>query len=177
MALNRYYLIIIKRFSYCNHNRKTFVALNILVYTDINYKVISEGIVMKKNKELILSGLIVILIYGLLFIIGITCPIKYITGISCAGCGMSRAYFSLLHFDFKSAFYYHPLFMIPPIFFLIYIFKSKINLKFYKFFMLTIILLFVIVYLYRMLNGSDGIVVFQPKNGLLFRWGNYFLHK
>lgn len=43
-------------------------------------------------------------------IYGNNLPYKYITGISCAGCGMTRAWIALLHFDINTAFMYHPLF-------------------------------------------------------------------
>ena len=59
--------------------------------------------------------LIIACFYILLECVGITCPIKFITGISCAGCGMSRAWISLLKLDLKNAFYYHPLFWSVPI--------------------------------------------------------------
>ncbi len=37
------------------------------------------------------------------------CPIKHMLGISCFGCGMTRAFISILKFDFPSAFMYNPL--------------------------------------------------------------------
>ncbi|MCR5352830.1 MAG: DUF2752 domain-containing protein [Clostridiales bacterium] len=39
-----------------------------------------------------------------------TWTIKYITGVSCPSCGMTRAYHCLFRFDFAGAFHYHPLF-------------------------------------------------------------------
>ena len=45
----------------------------------------------------------VIALYVALHLIGITCPIKYLTGISCPGCGMSRAYICLLRLDIRGA--------------------------------------------------------------------------
>ena len=35
------------------------------------------------------------LFYVLIESLGVTCPIRFLTGISCAGCGMSRAWLSL----------------------------------------------------------------------------------
>ena len=71
---------------------------------------------MKRNpvrKEQVTAVLAVALFYGALQLAGITCPIKYITGISCPGCGMTRAWLSLLlRGDLKAAFHYHPLFWI-----------------------------------------------------------------
>ena len=85
--------------------------------------------------EVITSVAAVVVLYVILESFGVTCPIKYITGISCAGCGMSRAWISLLHFNIHDAFMYHPLFFLPPVVVIAMLFKSKINIKFYKIFM------------------------------------------
>lgn len=45
----------------------------------------------------------------------IPCPIKWLTSIPCLGCGMSRAYISLLHLDFGQAFSMHPMFWSMPV--------------------------------------------------------------
>lgn len=44
----------------------------------------------------------------LLNISGIHCPIRYITGIPCPGCGTTRALFALCRLDFEAALYYNP---------------------------------------------------------------------
>lgn len=119
--------------------------------------------------EVITSVAAVVVLYVILESFGVTCPIKYITGISCAGCGMSRAWISLLHFNIHDAFMYHPLFFLPPVVVIAMLFKSKINIKFYKIFMFTIAGAFVIVYLYRMFIGDGNVVVFEPQNNILFR--------
>lgn len=119
--------------------------------------------------EVITSVTAVVVLYVILESFGVTCPIKYITGISCAGCGMSRAWIALLHFNIHDAFMYHPLFFLPPVVVIVMLFKSKINIKFYKIFMFTMAGAFVIVYLYRMFIGTGDIVVFEPQNNILFR--------
>ena len=40
--------------------------------------------------EVITSVAAVVVLYVILESFGVTCPIKYITGISCAGCGCTR---------------------------------------------------------------------------------------
>ena len=45
---------------------------------------------------------------------GIGCPIKFLTGISCPGCGMTRAWLSALKLDFAQALAYHPLYWTVP---------------------------------------------------------------
>ena len=129
---------------------------------------------MKKRRlspgtEAISAIAAVVILYIILESFGVTCPIKYLTGISCAGCGMSRAWISLLHLTLQDAFMYHPLFFLPPVALIIMLCKSKINIKFYKIFMFTIAGAFVIVYLYRMIAGNDNIVVFEPQNNIIFR--------
>lgn len=119
--------------------------------------------------EVITSVAAVVVLYVILESFGVTCPIKYITGISCAGCGMSRAWISLLHFNIHDAFMYHPLFFLPPVVVIVMLLKSKINIKIYKIFMFTMAGAFVIVYLYRMFIGDGNVVVFEPQNNIVFR--------
>ena len=122
-----------------------------------------------ERKEIICAVTAVVVLYTAMESIGITCPIKFITGISCAGCGMSRAWMAFLHLDIAKAFAYHPLFWLVPIAVIVLLCKSKINIKFYKIFMFTIAGAFVIVYLYRMFIGDGNVVVFEPQNNIVFR--------
>ena len=82
-----------------------------------------------ERKELICAVTAVVVLYTAMESIGITCPIKFITGISCAGCGMSRAWMAFLHLDIAKAFTYHPLFWLVPIAVIVLLCKSKINIK------------------------------------------------
>ena len=69
---------------------------------------------LKALKEEIAALAVIAVFYMVLQGLGISCPIKFVTGISCAGCGMTRAWKVLLfHGDFRQAFYYHPLFLLP----------------------------------------------------------------
>ena len=69
----------------------------------------------KKCLNMLSSITAVTFVYGIFNALGIGCPIKYATGISCIGCGMTRAWLSLLHLDIRGAFYYHPAFFLPPL--------------------------------------------------------------
>lgn len=122
-----------------------------------------------ERKELICAVTAVVVLYTAMESIGITCPIKFITGISCAGCGMSRAWMAFLHLDIAKAFAYHPLFWLVPIAVIVLLCKSKINIKIYKIFMFTIVAAFVIVYMYRMIWGEGDIVVFKPRDSIIWR--------
>ena len=85
------------------------------------------------------------------------------------GCGMTRAYLSLLRLDFASAFRYHPLFVVPAIAAILFLFRSRISQKFVKVLLFTTIVLFSIIYLLRILDPSDMVVVFKPANGAIVR--------
>ena len=125
---------------------------------------------MKKIKDAILTILAVAFVYTIFYITGIGCPIKFLTGISCMGCGMTRAYLSLLRLDFAGAFRYHPLFPIPAIAAVLFLFKSRISQRIVKLLLFTTIVLFSIIYLLRILDPSDTVVVFEPTNGAIYRW-------
>ena len=96
----------------------------------------------KENRFQIISAIAaVVLLYLVLEGFGITCPIKFLTGISCAGCGMSRAWIAVFHLDFARAFYFHPLFFTPPVILLVILLKKRIKPVFYKGFIFTMIAL------------------------------------
>ena len=58
---------------------------------------------------------------GIMVAADIPCLIRHFTGVICPGCGMSRAWLSLLQLDLRSALEYHPMFWSVPVF-LLYIF-------------------------------------------------------
>ena len=128
---------------------------------------------MKRNpvrKEQVTAVLAVALFYGALQLAGITCPIKYITGISCPGCGMTRAWLSLLlRGDLKAAFYYHPLFwiLIPGV--PLFLYRHRFSERTRKTVSYLLILLFFAVYAFRMASPGNTIVVFRPGDGLIGR--------
>ena len=124
-----------------------------------------------ERKELICAATAVVVLYTAMESIGITCPIKFITGISCAGCGMSRAWMAFLHLDIAKAFAYHPLFWLVPIAVIVLLCKSKINIKIYKIIIFTIIIMFAIVYICRLIWSGDDVVVFEPENKRLEGFG------
>ena len=67
---------------------------------------------MQRKKEIIELFVCIGAILLVFWIFDLPCIIKLFTGVSCPGCGMTRAYMSLLRLDFASAFYYHPLWLL-----------------------------------------------------------------
>lgn len=119
-----------------------------------------------------------------------TCPFRLILGISCPGCGMTRALHSMLRLDFSGAFHYHPLFWtIPLIFIYLFakyitslLFKRKNNTsehssyvsfqsrcrKFEKYAVIFLCLLYIITYIIRILCKSE-VLVFDFTQSLIYR--------
>ncbi|WP_277219137.1 DUF2752 domain-containing protein [Peptoniphilus vaginalis] len=125
---------------------------------------------MKKDRKSLLVFIVMVsIIYGILQFFGITCPIKFMTGISCPSCGMTRAYLSLLRLDFKSAYYYHPLFVLPALGLIIYIFRDKFSKNFLSGIEVSFVLVFLIVYVFRMMDPKDTIVVFRPYESIFYK--------
>ena len=109
------------------------------------------------------------LFYVLLESGGISCPILYLTGVSCAGCGMSRAWLALLRGNFAGAFVFHPLFWLPVPTGALLLFRRKLPTPFFRWGMTAVCALALVVYAVRMLSGTDPVVVFRPWEGLIAR--------
>lgn len=125
----------------------------------------------KINKDVLTAVLAVAALYTVFSILGIGCPIKWATGISCAGCGMTRAYLSLLHLDIRHAFIYHPLFWSVPLVLLIFVLymAGKIPARIANCIKYLTACLFIVVYVVRLLNPEDTIVVAHIEEGLVWR--------
>lgn len=118
------------------------------------------------------------LIIILLYFTHIGCPIKFITGISCPACGMTRAVLAILHGDTHAALNYHPLVITLPVL-LISVIVYIVNTRRIKpsvrlsrllncIFILSAVL-FIAVYVLRMLNTTDTIVTSAPSQSILVR--------
>ncbi|OOM76142.1 hypothetical protein CLPUN_28660 [Clostridium puniceum] len=121
-----------------------------------------------KINQCIKFGLAMVLLYIFYNIVGIGCPIKFFTGISCAGCGMTRAWIHLGHLDIRGAFHYHPLFFLPIIYLFLYLYKDKIPHKTFIYVVAIGITIFLIIYIFRLLNPDD-IVNINIENGFIYK--------
>lgn len=112
----------------------------------------------------------VIIISILLDLTGVGCPIRYVTGISCAGCGMTRAWKSVLHLDFMRAFYYHPLYWAVPIMGGLYLVRNRFRKKQVKVIFGIFVAMFCLVYLIRLCDRNNTVVTAEVRSGLLGRY-------
>ena len=67
-------------------------------------------------------------LYLLLYVFGVGCLFRRVTGIPCPGCGMTRAWLSLLRGDLAGMLYHHPMAPAIPVL-LGYIWKDGQLLK------------------------------------------------
>ena len=114
-------------------------------------------------------------LYAALCITGLGCPIKFMTGISCAGCGMTRACLALARLDIRDAVHFHPLVFVPPVYAAAFFAHKKTGkgVRFIKCANALGIALFLAVYIARLLNPLDTVVVFDIQNGLFFKLLKY----
>ncbi len=89
-----------------------------------------------------------------IFLLDYTCPIRTAYNFPCPGCGLTRAWFSFLNGNLSAAFSNHPLFWVIPILVLIFIFDDKIPPKYKKIIVSLSIILFILVYVYRIFTNT-----------------------
>ena len=74
----------------------------------------------KSMKAVIKTYLILTIIGGIAFVLSLfagisPCIIYHVTGLPCPACGLTRAFISLAHLEWRQAFFYHPLFFLAPL--------------------------------------------------------------
>ncbi len=96
------------------------------------------------------------------------CPLRFLTGFCCPGCGMSRAVLSLVCFDLEASLHYHPLVLILPIAAAVYFLRRRIPKKLMIILCVAALLLFLAVYIIR-LTGDSTVVYCDLSRGALYR--------
>ncbi len=125
------------------------------------------------QKDLGALALIVLFYIALEMLFGIGCPFKFLTGISDAGCGMSRAWVAVLHGDFRHAFSFHPLWPLPPLALAAWSLRGHMPKGMYQALMGTMMVAFLVVWIARFFVPDQDIVVFAPWNGVVGRCGRW----
>lgn len=123
----------------------------------------------KRVLDAIVAAAAIALLYVVFSLTGVGCPIKHLTGVSCPGCGMTRAWKSLLRLDFTKATQYHPLWFLPVPGLLLFIFRDRIPKKLFRAAIVLIVVAFFAVYAIRIADADNTVVVFHPKDGLIGR--------
>lgn len=102
---------------------------------------------LQKRAPIVLA--IAIYIVFCFFVTG--CPIKFMTGIPCPGCGMTRAVTSALHLDLAEAFRYHPLFPLAPFLIIYLIFEDALPRRVSHVLAVFFAVTFISVYIFRLI--------------------------
>ena len=124
---------------------------------------------LRKYRSGLTAVAAVVVFYAVLSLLGLAaCPIKWVTGISCPGCGMTRAWARVLHLDFHGAWDFHPLFWVVPIVVVAFFLQKRYPVV-WKGVISAAVTGFIIVYLFRMFDPDCTVVVFEPRNSLFYR--------
>ena len=73
------------------------------------WKLSEKKYIIKLLLKHLLYGSIILAVILLYQVTGIHCPIKYLLGIPCPACGMTRSLFSMLRMDIRGSFSYTPM--------------------------------------------------------------------
>ena len=121
-------------------------------------------------KNIIRFNYKLILLFSLMavFYLSFGCPIRLLTGISCPGCGMSRAVTALLKLDFALAFEMHPLVFILPVAVAVYFLRRSIPKRMMVALCVLALSLLLIVYIVRM-SQQGNVVYAEFESGLIYK--------
>ena len=124
---------------------------------------------LRKHQDLILVPAVLIVYVGASFILPMKCPILWLTGISCPGCGITRALISLCRLDFATAWQYNPMiyYLIPlmPTLLVLYLRNAK---KAVETLLAISAALMILVWLCRLLLHCP-VLTFAPSQGFIPR--------
>ena len=119
-------------------------------------------------KRFIKNILVLFILIAIFYMLDIGCIFKKLSGLSCPGCGMTRAWLSLFKGDIGKAFYYHPLFWMIIVIPAITLIRKRISDSLFNGILICCIVLLMGCYLIRLFGDSD-IVSFNPYNSLIIK--------
>ena len=122
----------------------------------------------KITENILCLAAVAVGLYVVSRIFGYICPVRRLTGFSCPGCGMTRAWTSFIKGDIRDAFYYHPLFPLAVPIVLFPFLEQRLDKKVFNAVIIVIALLFAVVYIIRMASGSP-VLDRDFHNGLIWR--------
>lgn len=122
-----------------------------------------------KSKSVKKQISVVLLFPGIILLYVLTgCPFRFLTGISCPGCGMTRAFCSVLKGDFPLAAYYNKFIFVLPFPLLAFFLRKQIGIKAFYLIALIFIIGFIFYYIRRMAEPND-IVYIRPTQGAIYK--------
>lgn len=144
----------------------------------VNNKIFNKNInsFILKHEEICFMILMIFLAF-ILHILHIGCIARFLTGVSCPGCGMTRAMIHVAKLDFKTAIYYHPLVFTMPILGILFIYKNKINVIVLNTILMFILILFLLVYILRLIDVNNDVVYIDITKSFFYKILTYYKNK
>jgi hypothetical protein len=127
---------------------------------------------MEIAKDYIKVVVIILVATVVLSVLGIGCPVKFTTGVSCPGCGLTRAWLSFFSGDISESFRLHPLFWMVPFCVLLAILEEFYKSRVLDIVLIALVVVFVVLWLARLvmpwinidcfLVASDVVSICKP---------------
>lgn len=111
----------------------------------------------------------VVALYLLMCFLVTGCPIKFMTGIPCPGCGMTRAVTSCLHGDFAGAFHFHPLYPIAPLLVAYIFFEDMLPRRISVALCAAFAAAFLSVYIFRVFFTENSVTAIDLEYGIVVK--------
>lgn len=122
------------------------------------------------ERDFVLSLIAMGLIAVILFVFDIGCPTRFVTGVCCPGCGMTRAVIHLCKGDISCAMYYHPLVFTLPIIAILFVIKDRINKTILNTLLVIILVLFILIYLIRLFDSTNTVVYVDVTKSIFYKF-------
>lgn len=111
---------------------------------------------MRQKIQMFATVMIIIALgTGIFYLTDVQCMFKYVIGIPCPGCGLTRAWLSFLKGHYLQALWWHPLFWLVPVLIGVQLFikpKSRKARKYHLIFWIGMGILVIGFYIVRMVN-------------------------
>ncbi len=125
---------------------------------------------MKTMKKVLIFAIILSAYTFVMHITGIGCPFKWLTGISCPGCGLSRSVVCARQLDFAGMVENHALMpLIVGLFIFILIFEDKCSKKVKNIVYISCLSSAMIYYIYRMFILQSDVLQFNIYDGVMYK--------
>ena len=127
----------------------------------------------KSMKTVIKTYLILAVIGGIAFVLSLfagisPCIIYHVTGLPCPACGLTRAFISVARFEWRQAFFYHPLFLPAPLVPLLTL--ERVPPKWRNILAFAVLGVFVAVWIVRMVLFFPDTPPLDYNSNSLFEW-------
>ena len=127
---------------------------------------------LRRHKEVVSIIAFLIIYCAVTMLLHIPCPILWITGVSCPGCGITRATLALCRLDIGQALYYNPsIFVVIAAVALLVLCRRSPKAK--KWIIGIAASMMLGIYIYRMAVLHAPVLQFEPAQGVfprLWRW-------